>query len=112
MSRFDFIAWDGLSEHASRQIKSYAKMLEACIDHHLEPSRERSLAMTALEECFMWVGKGIRHDQLERQKKGDDGTLPLPEAEPISIHLPKGWEAVGLPRRIGAIMAVEVIEKR
>jgi hypothetical protein len=32
----------------------------------LGKSRPQSLALTSLEECYMWIGKAIRDNQIER----------------------------------------------
>ena len=32
-----------------------AAWLEKCIDTNCKPSREKALALTALEECVMWA---------------------------------------------------------
>ena len=39
-----------------------AQMLEEIIDVNCCSNREKSLAMTKLEECVMWVNKSISHE--------------------------------------------------
>lgn len=66
--RFDYIEYDTISEHKSSNCKDLCSQLEYYLNGEFLPSREQSLAITKLEECFMWIGKTIRHDQLERHK--------------------------------------------
>ncbi|MBQ9002240.1 MAG: hypothetical protein IJ087_10345 [Eggerthellaceae bacterium] len=44
---------------ASDLIRESAENLEAFIVLRCEPSREKSLALTKLEECVMWANKAI-----------------------------------------------------
>lgn len=44
-----------------------AALLEKCIDTNCKPSREKALALTALEECVMWANKSISHEELKLQ---------------------------------------------
>ena len=43
-------------------VMEIAKMLEDSIDKNCKNNREKSLAMTKLEECVMWVNKSISHE--------------------------------------------------
>lgn len=43
-------------------VMSIAIMLEESIDKNCKNNREKSLAMTKLEECVMWVNKSISHE--------------------------------------------------
>lgn len=66
-SRFNFIAYDELSKERSEAIKKAVENLENAIENHLPgEGRAKSLLLTKLEECFMWVGKAIRDEQLKR----------------------------------------------
>ena len=60
-------------EHAGKQseFKDQCTTLERLIENLLPGSREASLAITKLEECYMWIGKAIRNSQVE---SGGDGT--------------------------------------
>lgn len=40
-----------------------AAWLEKCINTNCKPSREKALALTALEECVMWANKSISHEE-------------------------------------------------
>lgn len=65
MSRFDYVKYD--KDHTSMQLsaKSLCMQLETEIDS-LDDGRPKSLALTKLEECYMWIGKAIRDDQVAR----------------------------------------------
>lgn len=42
-----------------RQLKDYLADIAVIINRDIEDSREKSLALTALEEALMWTGKAI-----------------------------------------------------
>ena len=44
---------------ASELFRDAAEELEAHIALHCTPSREKSLALTKLEECVMWANKAL-----------------------------------------------------
>lgn len=66
--RFEYVQWDEESQRNSDHAKKVCDDVRAFIETNLKPSRESSLAMTKLEECFMWIGKAIRTDQQARLK--------------------------------------------
>lgn len=45
--------------HVQRIIREFTVALVQQIDVHIEDSREKSLALTKLEESLMWAGKAI-----------------------------------------------------
>lgn len=47
--------------------KTLCQALEAVIND-LGPGRPQSLAMTKLEEVYMWIGKAIRDHQVEQRR--------------------------------------------
>lgn len=63
---FDYIEWNALSQKNFDDIRDATEVLEELILHRLTSSREKSLAMTNLEQTFMWVGKAVRNDQLAK----------------------------------------------
>jgi len=65
MSRFDYVKYDGLSQAAQELAKEKAKELETVIEA-FPNGRAKSLALTKLEEVYMWIGKMIRDEQLVR----------------------------------------------
>lgn len=52
---------DQLSRY--EEIRQNAKQFAMLIDHDCPPSRERSLAMTKLEECVMWANASIARNE-------------------------------------------------
>lgn len=46
-------------------IRKYAKDLAYCIKNNVPDGREKSLAMTKLEECSMWANAGITRNNSE-----------------------------------------------
>lgn len=69
MSRFKYIEYNEESQRLSNERKSQSEQYEKLINL-LPESREKSIALTKLEECFMWVGKAIRNIQVDSQKDG------------------------------------------
>ena len=69
--RFDYIRYDEKSAKAQKSAKNICSMLEGFIDA-LPKGRASSLALTKLEEVYMWIGKAIRDDQIERGVMVDD----------------------------------------
>lgn len=49
----------GIELEDSENIRKAAEELEAVIALRCKPSREKSLAMTQLEECVMWANKSL-----------------------------------------------------
>lgn len=64
--RFDYVEWDEVAQSRSDALKSLCMTLEASINP-LADSREKSMAITKLEETFMWIGKAVRSDMLKRK---------------------------------------------
>jgi len=70
MSRFDYTKFDDRSADKQQAFKGMAAVLEMGIDTVLTSPRAKGKALDALEECYMWIGKAIRDDQIARG--GDD----------------------------------------
>lgn len=68
--RFNYVDYDAQSKGLNEVMKSAVESLAMRIEN-MPVSRERQLALTALEECFMWVGKAIRDAQIQRQAAKD-----------------------------------------
>ena len=66
MSRFDSVAYDKDSNYISSLIKDKCLDLEKLYLDGLPEGRERSIALTKLEESFMWVGKALRVRTLQK----------------------------------------------
>lgn len=64
--RFDYIRYD--EAHAELQSQFYLAFNEMndVIENNLENGRAKALAITKLEECYMWVGKQIRDQQVKK----------------------------------------------
>lgn len=66
MKRFDYVPYDEVGRHKSRVLKDAYELLEELIHRTIpKESREKSLALTKLEESFMWIGKSIRNEVVE-----------------------------------------------
>lgn len=63
--RFHFVKYSKDSLTLSDLAKEHCIVLEELIEVNLPNSREKSLALTKLEECFMWIGKAVRSRQIE-----------------------------------------------
>lgn len=74
MSRFDYVKYDEQADEVQKTFKIRVSQLEECIDGILKSPRAKALALTKLEEVYMWVGKAIRDDQIAR-----NGSAPLQE---------------------------------
>lgn len=66
MSRFDYVKYDEKAIDQQNTIKTVTEALEMSINDLLISPRAKALALTKLEECYMWVGKAIRDDQIAR----------------------------------------------
>lgn len=63
--RFKHVDYDDKAKQQTAEFKAQVELIESTID--LFPnSRPKNLALTALEECYMWLGKMIRDEQLNR----------------------------------------------
>ncbi len=65
-TRLDYLKWDDKSEKIQQSFKKFYQQIETMLDEELENSREKSLAITKMEESWMWVGKAIKVDQQKR----------------------------------------------
>lgn len=74
MSRFDYVAYDSDAALLQAKFKNLVTLLETEIDK-IKCPRSWELAMVHLEQTYMWIGKGIRNDQIAR-----NGSAPLQEA--------------------------------
>lgn len=62
MSRLTQRKVTGIQQDRMNNVMVIAKMLEDSIDKNCHNNREKSLAMTKLEECVMWTNKSISHE--------------------------------------------------
>lgn len=86
MSRFDYIRYDEQSAAKQLEAKETVVAVEKIIDsigHNFQTDvcdRAKENAIKALEECYMWIGKGIRDEQRIR----DAGRTQLEEGRSAS----------------------------
>ena len=66
------IEFDQPHEKLKNEAKSLVHQLERLLDK-THPGRTNSLARTTLEECYMWIGKSIRDDQMGIAGEDDFG---------------------------------------
>lgn len=71
--RLDYVKYD---DHAYNMQLQFKAMYERALSmvESLPLGRAKALALTKLEESYMWVGKALRDDQVVR-----NGTAPLME---------------------------------
>lgn len=67
-SRFAYVKYDDAAIRLQEAAKELSEALEGLIEDEIESPRAKALALTKLEEVYMWVGKGIRDDQIKRNK--------------------------------------------
>lgn len=72
--RFDYVKYDQTAIDDQNVFKELCLAIEDTIACRLNPGRYTSLAITTLEEFYMWIGKQIRDDQIAR-----NGTAELQE---------------------------------
>lgn len=66
-NRFDYVRYDEVAASKQTVAKGFMIAVEEFIDAHLPKGRSSSLALTKLEEVYMWMGKAIRDEQLEKR---------------------------------------------
>lgn len=66
MSRFDYVKYDEYAIQILNNFQFDVNQIETHIKMQLKSPRAVALALTKLEECYMWIGKAIRDDQIER----------------------------------------------
>jgi len=75
-SRFDYVRYDAEASAAQAEFKTAFESVETLIESRLRISGERAkaLALTNLEQAYMWIGKAIRDGQIARG--GDSADQP------------------------------------
>jgi len=63
MSRFDYIKYDDIALNQQLRIKNEIIKLEGYVN---ELSGNKEVILSKLEECYMWIGKLIRDNQIHR----------------------------------------------
>jgi len=73
-NRFDYVKYDEIAATQQLGAKTLFQGLEEFAEQQLKSGRAKALVLTKLEEAYMWIGKAIRDDQIER-----NGSAPLQE---------------------------------
>ncbi len=66
MSRFDYVKYDDKAVFLQASFKTIFQDLDELVTSALGHGRSQALVATKLEEAYMWIGKAIRDDQIER----------------------------------------------
>jgi hypothetical protein len=66
-TRFDYVKYDEIAMTKQCNAKNFCTTLESFIEQQLPNGRAKSLALTKLEEVYMWIGKAIRDEQVEQR---------------------------------------------
>ncbi len=70
MSRFDYVKYDETSKRDQEEAKKAVELVERTIEMICPLNgRAKATALTKLEECYMWIGKMIRDDQLSQAER-------------------------------------------
>jgi hypothetical protein len=67
MSEFDYIKFDFDAHTMQLRFKFMFQSIKQEVDK-LPPGRAKDLVCIKLEEAYMWVGKAIRDEQIERER--------------------------------------------
>lgn len=67
--RFSYVKYDSESVRKQETVKKMFEAIEQFCDAELKPGRAASLVHTKLEEAYMWTGKAIRDEQIERNSQ-------------------------------------------
>ena len=67
--RFSYVKYDEESTRKQEEFKDAFERIEALADAHLPEGRAKSLFLTYLEIAYMWTGKAIRDEQIEKNSK-------------------------------------------
>lgn len=73
-ARFNYVKYDEGAVQDQESAKTLVQEVEVLIESigysqpipSAECTRAKALALTKLEECYMWIGKAIRDDQIAR----------------------------------------------
>ena len=67
-NRFDYVAYDHQAVENQKIAKYLVSELESFICTKFPAGRAPSIALTKLEEVYMWIGKAIRDEQVQTRK--------------------------------------------
>lgn len=66
-NRFDYVAYDQEAAAKQAQMKDKFVELTSLIEANLYGGRAKALVLTKLEEAYMWIGKAIRDEQVDKR---------------------------------------------
>lgn len=66
-SRFDYVRYDSEAEEKQTIFKKLFIELSTQIEARLYGGRAKALVLTKLEEAYMWVGKAVRDEQVDKR---------------------------------------------
>ena len=69
--RFDYVKYDDQANETQSLFKEAVTQIAADIEVNIKSPRAKALALTNLEQVYMWIGKGIRDDQVARNGGAD-----------------------------------------
>lgn len=64
--RFDFVKFDDKTAKKQADFKAVLTFVGGELES-MRPSTSRDLALVKLEEAYMWIGKALRDEQLNRR---------------------------------------------
>lgn len=65
-NRFNYVEYDLEAKDLQAEFKELVQKLDDAIEIKLKKGRAHALALTKLEEAYMWIGKAIRDEQMDR----------------------------------------------
>lgn len=81
MSRFDYVAYDSIATANQLAFISLFQQIDTYVEAMVS-GRAKALVLTKLEEAYMWIGKAIRDDQIQR-----NGNAPLQDGYDIGGNI-------------------------
>ncbi len=72
MSRFDYVKYDEQSIKKQADLKALFEEVERLVEVSIPDGRAKSLVLTYLEIAYMWTGKAIRDEQVQRGVQIED----------------------------------------
>lgn len=69
--RFSYVKYDEESALKQEKLKVMFEQIEGFVASEIKEGRAKSLVMTYLEIAYMWTGKAIRDEQIERGSQPD-----------------------------------------
>jgi hypothetical protein len=63
---FNYVKYDEVSAKKQEKLKELFEEVEMYVINTLNGGRAKSLVLTKLEEAYMWTGKAIRDEQIDR----------------------------------------------